>query len=101
MGVKSLDLGAGVQTSREINRGGILTKWRCVADHGYSGYCEGEPSWAQAAHEEEFLHAIIGGTCKKTPDTCGKHLTFTEALAPVSEAIQQLQSKIVKKGRRR
>lgn len=64
-----------------------MTTWRCPSD-GLIGYCKAEPKWDEKPHwqyeteaEPSFKNnCLMGGTCKLSPDTCGKHLPFAESL---------------------
>lgn len=56
-----------------------MTKWRCNKD--LVAYCDSEPEWEEKPEKRGISDAVLGGTCKLDPKTCGKHLTHNELCA--------------------
>lgn len=60
-------------------------KWHCLADSGR--YCNGTPEWevepTQYSLGDGTPTHTSGGSCKLTPETCGRCQSLIEQLDPV------------------
>ena len=66
-------------------------KWHCVIKGHENEYCGGTPEWAkepaavkgiEKGEKIEEVRFYSGGTCKLTPETCGRRQTILEQVPP-------------------